>query len=274
MKLYHYTDLNGLKGIVENNLLWATSLQFLNDSEELNHGIECIENALPNLKNNIPKEYVSSIENAMERFSRRNFEHVYNISFCREAELLSQWRGYANTHGVCIQFDSDNLLESLDFECFNVVHKDVSYCAKGDTLEVETQLIKLFKEFVQGHNLLSDGDFQRLHTTKFADSTIPFFKNERFSEEKEYRIVVYPFRGLTEVKFRVSKNGLIPYIELKAKPKIGSPGNVRFGKIPIDKVTIAPSSNAEFIKNGVERFLKYNYYNNTVVETSLTPYRG
>ncbi len=46
MKIYHYTDLNGLKGITESGSLWATHFSFLNDSNELIHGMNCLENAL------------------------------------------------------------------------------------------------------------------------------------------------------------------------------------------------------------------------------------
>ncbi|EJG2383281.1 hypothetical protein HMPREF1144_0490 [Klebsiella sp. OBRC7] len=42
MKIYHYTDLNGLKGIIESGSLWATHFSFLNDSNELTHGMNCL----------------------------------------------------------------------------------------------------------------------------------------------------------------------------------------------------------------------------------------
>lgn len=35
--LFHYTDFNGLKGIVENREIWATHTGFLNDLSELHH---------------------------------------------------------------------------------------------------------------------------------------------------------------------------------------------------------------------------------------------
>jgi hypothetical protein len=34
-ELYHYTDFDGLKGIVESNTLWATQFDQLNDSTEV-----------------------------------------------------------------------------------------------------------------------------------------------------------------------------------------------------------------------------------------------
>lgn len=35
--LYHYTSADGLIGIVRNQRLWATDIEYLNDSEELTH---------------------------------------------------------------------------------------------------------------------------------------------------------------------------------------------------------------------------------------------
>jgi len=36
--LFHYTDLNGLQGILSNADLWLTDSRYLNDSEEMRHG--------------------------------------------------------------------------------------------------------------------------------------------------------------------------------------------------------------------------------------------
>lgn len=261
MKLYHYTDLNGLKGIVESQSLWATSLLFLNDSEELKHGMQCIRNALPKFNGDMPSTYIDNVIKAMDRYGDKLSKNVYNISFCQEPELLSQWRGYSNTHGVCLEFDLDNLLNTLDFECCNAFHSEVIYCSRGEPLKAETELKNFFDDIRRG------GELSRNHASKFASQATPFFKNDSFSEEKEYRLVVYPHVGFQDVRFRTSKNGLIPYIELKTKQQRGQ-------KIPIDKVTIAPSSNAEFMRDGIRFFLDYHFYKSTKVEASLTPYRG
>jgi hypothetical protein len=41
--LYHYTDINGLKGIWEDGHLWATGSRFLNDTSELRLGVTLIQ---------------------------------------------------------------------------------------------------------------------------------------------------------------------------------------------------------------------------------------
>jgi len=37
---HHYTDLDGLRGIVEKDDLWLTNAQYSNDEEEMEHGYE------------------------------------------------------------------------------------------------------------------------------------------------------------------------------------------------------------------------------------------
>ena len=40
--IYHYTDFNGLKGIVEKNDLWLTNSRYSNDDEEMIHGLDVV----------------------------------------------------------------------------------------------------------------------------------------------------------------------------------------------------------------------------------------
>ena len=45
-QLFHYTSVEGLRGIVENNHLWASSAYFLNDSAEVTYGYGVLKEAL------------------------------------------------------------------------------------------------------------------------------------------------------------------------------------------------------------------------------------
>ena len=38
--LYHYTDAQGFKGIVESYELWATHIQYLNDTQEYLYAVD------------------------------------------------------------------------------------------------------------------------------------------------------------------------------------------------------------------------------------------
>ncbi|WP_338390799.1 DUF2971 domain-containing protein, partial [Citrobacter braakii] len=53
--------------------------------------------------------------------------HVYNLSFCLEPDLLSQWRGYGSSQGVCLEFDDEELLASLELTQYQVFKNRVLY---------------------------------------------------------------------------------------------------------------------------------------------------
>lgn len=47
--LWHYTDAFGLQGILQGQRLWATNIRFLNDSQEVWHGLKLALGALSDL---------------------------------------------------------------------------------------------------------------------------------------------------------------------------------------------------------------------------------
>lgn len=107
--LYHYTDLNALKGILTNNELWATNCMFLNDSKELSHGVQLTIDELDNTARQ-SKVFGLVFEKLKELFwGLEQFAAELNIgvcSFSEERDSLSLWRGYGNrSSSVSIGFD-------------------------------------------------------------------------------------------------------------------------------------------------------------------------
>ncbi len=148
--LYHYTNWEGLLGILDSQLLWATHFRFLNDYSEIKL---FVETKLPNIlypivlresqsfleKNLDKKERFEQEAHALElvvrdeisKFIKRLYdsfeEQIYISSFCPEIEdkekkgvnengLLSQWRSYGQDGGFAIVFDADSLKQRLDQE--------------------------------------------------------------------------------------------------------------------------------------------------------------
>jgi hypothetical protein len=97
-RLYHYTSVNGLRGIVDSGNIWATHLGFLNDLWE---GRAAASD--------------DAFRARLEETDRRS--PLFIASFCRHQEphqlkngMLSQWRGYAGEGGgYCVVFDEEAL---------------------------------------------------------------------------------------------------------------------------------------------------------------------
>lgn len=159
--LYHYTNFDGLRGILETQTLWATHYTGLNDSSE-------ILLLRPRLEDLIFEKIREIIREDMKRgYSRRKFweKHggitrvsreeakkltnvfyeatflgtsdtvpiatPYILSFCahtghndytKNNGLLSQWRAYGENGGYALVFDTKRL-----WECLNVEWKYYNY---------------------------------------------------------------------------------------------------------------------------------------------------
>lgn len=46
MPLYHYTGIGSLLGIITSESLWASSISYMNDSKEIIHACETLNNVL------------------------------------------------------------------------------------------------------------------------------------------------------------------------------------------------------------------------------------
>ena len=189
-ELFHYTGINGLKGILESQELWATHARFLNDGAEL---IE-FRNYLPRiLRPNVSKaldelyrlhpenrrliQKFGGLEASVNEVIRASvdalyqttfgvdgstpFAEAYVLSFCtpataRQAEhgLLSQWRCYGKDGGYAIVFDSAAISRAMTIEGQrwpNLV------LFGGDVLYSDATLDAIQAEFGETLDIVSNG---------------------------------------------------------------------------------------------------------------------
>src|ERR1017187_7798238 len=91
--LYHYTDFNGLSGILSSNALRATFSETLNEGSEWVYGKEVLKINSPVISASVrdaltpPPSIVQPPPTSM-----------FVTCFCEEPNLLSMWRSYT-THG-------------------------------------------------------------------------------------------------------------------------------------------------------------------------------
>ncbi|WP_329502693.1 DUF2971 domain-containing protein [Klebsiella aerogenes] len=273
MSIFHYTDLHGLLGIVSNNELWATNINFLNDSEESVHGCKCFRNTISQASEEIiPENQKPALLKAIDNYERGKAsrydsveKHVYSISFCKGEDKLSQWRGYGNKQGVCIEFDKDELIKFVQNEFLTCVAKDVVYTSEKNTVEMSKGLVDFFNSNEIDLVKIRDSFILIASTYNHLAKIIPFFKNDSFTEEDEFRLVFTPWMNLPEVHFRVNENGLIPYIILKGTGK---------ENLPIKSITIGPTKDYSFVEAGVKMLLMNKGYDKVAINPSKVPYRG
>lgn len=131
--LFHYTDIRGLYGILEEEKLWATHVGYLNDSREFTLGMELIDKQLEleslppaglrSISVPTPSDMMAALSHATARGLQQNFRTLSEVVrkelgpfvACLSAagNQLSQWRGYGAGGGYAICFEASALQQHL-----------------------------------------------------------------------------------------------------------------------------------------------------------------
>jgi hypothetical protein len=266
--IYHYTDLNGLAGILRDDDIWLTNSRYSNDDEELTHGYNLVrrilEEELAKVGVGPRKDFLDQTRVLLEQPAP---EGVYICCFCNDGDVLSQWRAYGgNGTGVSIGFEPMrfNYITGADSPPGGLVRLwPVIY-------EVTRQenIVRRALEF-------EDGLPPESRSKRMADAItffIPTFKNADFAGENEVRLIFSPDAQFgSQPDFRVARAMLVPYYSVK---KLMGVVPNQSASLPITSVRIGPTRNKEENRRSVEMLLRKSGYLNVSVDASSTPYRG
>jgi hypothetical protein len=266
--IHHYTDLGGLKGIVENSDLWLTNSRYSNDDEELLHGLgvvrEVIVEQLAGPNGPLRRPYLEEVLALLEAPSP---EGVYICCFCESSNLLSQWRGYgANGTGVCIAFDPKgfDFITGPDSPTRGLMRLWSVFYPR----ETQRRIVHQALDF---HFMLNMPPAEQARLA--ADALlffVPTFKNADFAEEQELRLVFTPEPDFaSQPEFRVARGMLTPYYSLQSLAAAPAPR-----RLPITSVLIGPSKNKAVNLDAARMLLDKAGYDDVPLDYSKTPYRG
>lgn len=259
--LYHYTNADGLIGILDKKKIWATNLYFMNDTSELE----------------LTKSIFSEIIKRQNIISNKEHEQIYlsyinkyfrfkicSFSLSEDGNLLNQWQGYSNhINGYSIGFKTTELKK----------HENVSqrlYKCIYDR-DVQEKIISELIEELKINDSLNTNSIESW--MKAIDTTIrmvkyaPIIKNYHFLIENEWRFIVKEFESNDKnYKFR-SRNGILPYYEIDISKNIHD---------LIDHIYIGPCTDSIKTQIGLVEILeKYEFKNiEKMVKVSTIPYRG
>ncbi len=103
-RVYHYTNLDGLLGILKSQQIWATDIRYLNDASEDLYATRAIEEVLTEMgtDNNARPGLTAAIN-----MSRPTTSRAHAACFCQARDLLSQWRAHSagGTTSYALEFD-------------------------------------------------------------------------------------------------------------------------------------------------------------------------
>lgn len=265
---YHYTDAQGLLGIIQNGRLWATDIRFLNDPSEgsfLPERLVGLMESKPGGINDTEQEVIKGLQKAL-RNPKSNYSS-FCVSLSANGDLLSQWRGYGSFgKGYAVGLSLEGALPHPQIASYY----DVIYGDEG----LEELAFDLLDLFVSSVEKWKDMMFDEWIST--LSILAKSFKDPSYSEEQESRLVCsYScdgndlFKNEKPLQFRAKGSDLIPYIPMS----IDLLRDEEKPRLPIKRIVVGPG--VDFDRNyvSINELLKANSYDDVVVEPSVIPFR-
>ncbi len=292
--LWHYTNAEGLMGVVRNDKaergklhFWFTRSDCLNDPSEGTHIMELYYSVCDEMleSGEISKEFYEAIKGAkieadqFIEFPASASEdgevaggmayvpcHAYICSFSFKEDSLDMWRYYSKgKSGYGLKCDSKLFSGLSAVHAYPVIYDD------GEKRKILKELIS--DVFCAQHGL----DFNESDKLKAALGLIQTvlkrfqfeFKHDCYASEQEYRFVIY--RPIGEAKAEMSQNG-VPELRFRAQGGILVPYvdmTIENGDAFLQEVLISPFIENAFVMDTTREYLAQCGYDCPVRESQL-----
>ena len=257
--LYHYASLDAFKGIIENRLLWATHIAYMNDTSEQELMWELVRRRVDERLQVAKKRKRPRIAGWKRELDKREKTVLYVSCFSEDGgDRLSQWRGYSAGGGVCIGFRKSALEQfcAQQRSVSNVIslHK-VRYISPDGDEWTNQQIDSLIDR--------SGSESQREIFPDLVSHIGARLKHKAFAEENEWRLLMQ--RAAGKLKHRIRGSLLTPYIELELGDALAE---------LLQTIIVGPSNHKEQTAKAIKGMLYQHGLASGEVKCSDIPYRG
>lgn len=276
--LWHYTTAEGLKGIAQDDHLWASQSIFLNDARELVYGIDLYFNTLAEADvTMLDKRTQAWLEHWASDEGATSVREWFRVNaapfvacFCAKGDLLSQWRAYGPSGGYAVGFSQHPAQAWIQAGGHGLALRQVIY----DEQQQRSQVGDIVSRLV---NLLAGHGGTDVARQEFIRSTVDaigqvaaYCKDPAFAEEQEWRVIYQRPEDPSPLQLhhRTAGNALVPYVHLPITAQIGA----RPSKLPIVRVRVGPNVDPTLGVLGATSLLRRNDYDAEVI-ASTAPLR-
>ena len=284
--LYHYTNVEGLRGIIESETVWFTDFRHMNDPSEIVHGIEISRDVIRNLKTGKDGRVAMFLDFLADMMRLDNFSRALEYfigSFSRARDDLGQWRAYAdNGRGVAVGFAPhlfaiENTTDKRPDEAAFVtpVVYDVGEASRRHTVAID-EAATIFFDTANAHgDLLRDKTIGIPFMQDFARAVIasPLIwncltsKHPAYAHEQEVRLIILGMHDKLRpyIRTRIRAGEIVPYIPYKMavqkKPSIG-------------EIIVGPAANRDAERTLKTMLESLGVTHDIPIGRSLIPYRA
>ncbi|HEX7465736.1 MAG TPA: DUF2971 domain-containing protein [Usitatibacter sp.] len=266
--LFHYTDLEGVKGIFTSRTLWMSKFTASNDISEILLAIEHFQSFVARKAAEVTKDegdFLREAADQLESFRRTN---ICVASFCEAPDLLSQWRSYGNDgRGIALGFNSKRLVELAQrhgLRLFRCVYDQAAHERIASDL-VDSLLASFRASPPDGPQA------RRALITQFNSMFLvvaPVIKDHRFVEEREWRLVSNPVPFDDPNMIAVLKRN---QASVKLTVKLTGDSEGMSNMVP--RVTIGPTLDPHNVSDAIDVLSQRNGFHISDIAISGIPYR-
>jgi hypothetical protein len=292
--IYHYTSLAGFKGIVESQDFWLAESDFLNDSTEIEHGIDLARQVFQSYCEQNSSPIASLLEGLT--IKDKNPRPRINIAcFSSARDNLSQWRAYSgDSVGISLGFSQRDFLPQLGYpsECqlVPVLYADEHKRALWDMFArffTEAYMKDSARQISVTQRDGSVRDFFPTSGYEYSLQTMLYqlaasCKHSAFEDEREIRLFYTEHSDIVaeygtspaKVHFRPTSCFLAPYTTLSdIRHVYGSAQTDCSPRLSLSEVIVGPHPRSDLTIASVKKFLQENGYSDIPVYPSSAPYR-
>lgn len=212
--IYHYCSLDTFFTIFSSATIRLSNISKSNDSEEITYLLPEMRTFCTELFNyyndmfsdeyKLQADFVNKVFDLKFNETSLNF---YVMCFSEEADLLSQWRGYANDAcGVAIGFSTDSF-----YPLARSIYSHYNFSQVNYSLDDLCKQIEDYTKKEIDRNFSGDHQKDSIFLLNIVDTTISMilynsilYKNPNFHEEKEWRLVYNPFGNIRKFTDKIS----------------------------------------------------------------------
>lgn len=270
--VYHYTDAAGLRGILTERVFWATKSPFLNDPTEVVYSVDVVSQLLRDRAQGSGPE--AEIASAVLNSVSAPDSDLYVTSFCRDGDLLSQWRGYgAFGSGFALGFDFGKPPPIQMAWLIEVLYD------RKPLEDAVDQILGIFSDFLAAK---ASSKWVMEEVVDFFPETLHVlwlaFKHPAYREEHEVRLLAHrsskaEYRqkdavSFGKVHYRASGADIVPYLEVG----MSFPDDEPVPHLPLRQIIVGPGVRFDRNQEALQQMLSDLGYEDVEVVPSKVPF--
>jgi len=259
---FHYTNAQGLQGILTDKAFWGTDANYLNDYKEIQLGIDYARYWFDKNKEQITSKYGKKTSNSLDinmnpQPGQQSGQRMFVCSFSTEKDSLSQWRAYCSGSGYAIGIHEEYLKQKANQ--LGLTLQECIYDHDFENNPVASYLdgrhtSNYFENLDQDQNKLS-----RICIDIMRHSII--LKGKAFEQEKEWRLFPnYDFgtKHKSPQEFRIRNDVFVPYMNFKLFPSTEEEKYIQISSdssCPALRLVIGPTPHKDLARDGLSKLL-------------------